>query len=72
MAQLNDNFFALQQMHESIAKFNENFASLLYGMNMNAFCVDFSESPMLESFKRAQEEAEELSWCSCSFCYSFD
>ena len=33
----------LQLMHESLARFSENFASFLYGLNMNAFCVDFPE-----------------------------
>ena len=47
MADLEANFMHLQLMHESLARFNENFASFLYGMNMNAFCVDF---PEVESF----------------------
>lgn len=33
----------LQLMHESLARFSESFASFLYGLNMNAFCVDFPE-----------------------------
>lgn len=33
----------LQLMHESLARFSENFAGFLYGLNMNAFCVDFPE-----------------------------
>lgn len=33
----------LQLMHESLARFSENFAAFLYGLNMNAFCVDFPE-----------------------------
>jgi len=32
-----------QLMHESLARFSESFASFLYGLNMNAFCVDFQE-----------------------------
>lgn len=32
-----------QLMHESLARFSEDFASFLYGLNMNAFCVDFPE-----------------------------
>src|SRR4051794_21351641 len=60
MYNLHDNFIQLQQVHESIAKFNENFASLMYGLNMNAFCVDFTESPMPESFRLAQMEAETI------------
>ena len=43
MADLEANFMHLQLMHESLSRFNESFASFLYGMNMNAFCVDFSE-----------------------------
>jgi hypothetical protein len=33
----------LQLMHESLARFSESFAAFLYGLNMNAFCVDFPE-----------------------------
>lgn len=43
MADLEANFMHLQVLHESLARFSENFASFLYGMNMNAFCVDFPE-----------------------------
>jgi hypothetical protein len=43
MADLEANFMHLQLMHESLSRFSENFASLLYGLNMNAFCVDFPE-----------------------------
>ena len=32
-----------QLMHESLARFGESFAGFLYGLNMNAFCVDFPE-----------------------------
>ena len=43
MADLEANLMHLQLMHESLSRFNESFASFLYGMNMNAFCVDFPE-----------------------------
>jgi hypothetical protein len=43
MADLEQNFMQLQLMHESLARFSESFAGFLYGMNMNAFCVDFPE-----------------------------
>jgi hypothetical protein len=43
MAGLEANFLHLQLMHMSLARFSENFASFLYGLNMNAFCVDFPE-----------------------------
>uniref|UniRef100_A0A093VJ69 DASH complex subunit DAM1 n=1 Tax=Talaromyces marneffei PM1 TaxID=1077442 RepID=A0A093VJ69_TALMA len=55
MADLEANFMHLQLMHESLSRFSESFASFLYGLNMNAFCVDFPEAPIPESFKRAQE-----------------
>jgi len=53
MADLEANFMHLQLMHESLARFSESFAAFLYGMNMNAFCVDFPEGPIPESFRRA-------------------
>ncbi|GES61078.1 DASH complex component Dam1 [Aspergillus terreus] len=63
MADLEANFMHLQLMHESLTRFSESFASFLYGLNMNAFCVDFPEAPIPESFRRAkqaeaQKEAE--------------
>ncbi|KAL4811167.1 DASH complex subunit Dam1-domain-containing protein [Aspergillus unguis] len=64
MADLETNFDRLQLMHESLTRFSESFASFLYGLNMNAFCVDFPEAPIAESFRRAkqaesQQEIEE-------------
>ncbi|KAJ2990116.1 hypothetical protein NUW58_g3116 [Xylaria curta] len=44
-----------QLMHESLARFGESFASFLYGLNMNAFCVDFPEGPITESFRRVRQ-----------------
>ncbi|KAG5303497.1 DASH complex component Dam1 [Histoplasma capsulatum G186AR] len=55
MADLEANFMHLQLMHESLSRFNESFASFLYGLNMNAFCVDFPEAPIPDSFKRAKQ-----------------
>lgn len=62
MADLEANMMHFQLMHESLARFSESFASFLYGLNMNAFCVDFPEGPMAESFRRmkAREEEEGL------------
>ncbi|KAL5116815.1 DASH complex subunit dam1 [Pleosporales sp. CAS-2024a] len=57
MADLEQNFMQLQLMHESLARFSESFAAFLYGMNMNAFCVDFPEAPIRESFRRPQNHA---------------
>ncbi|KAL9065576.1 MAG: hypothetical protein Q9161_008132 [Pseudevernia consocians] len=58
MADLEANFMHLQLMHESLSRFNESFASFLYGMNMNAFCVDFPEAPIADSFKHAKQNEE--------------
>ncbi|KAJ5088751.1 hypothetical protein N7456_012367 [Penicillium angulare] len=55
MADLEANFMHLQLLHESLTRFSENFASFLYGLNMNAFCVDFPEAPIADSFRRAKE-----------------
>lgn len=43
VADLEANMMHFQLMHESLARFSESFASFLYGLNMNAFCVDFPE-----------------------------
>ena len=43
MADLEANMMHFQLMHESLARFGESFSSFLYGLNMNAFCVDFPE-----------------------------
>lgn len=59
MADLEANLMHFQLMHESLARFSESFASFLYGLNMNAFCVDFPEAPVLESFKRARGQEEQ-------------
>ncbi|MCJ1356379.1 MAG: DASH complex subunit dam1 [Icmadophila ericetorum] len=55
MADLEANFMHLQLMHESLSRFNENFAAFLYGLNMNAYCVDFPEAPIAESFKKLKD-----------------
>ena len=60
MADLEANMMHFQLMHESLARFSESFASFLYGLNMNAFCVDFPEGPMTESFRRMKLRDEEV------------
>nr|POE48789.1 dash complex subunit dam1 [Quercus suber] len=52
MADLEANFMHLQLLNESLGRFNENFGAFLYGMNMSAFCVDFPEAPIAQSFAR--------------------
>ncbi|PNS21355.1 hypothetical protein CAC42_1134 [Sphaceloma murrayae] len=59
LADLEANFMHLQLLHESVSRFNENFAAFLYGMNMSAFCVDFPEAPGVEALKRYERRAED-------------
>ncbi|KAI0106331.1 DASH complex subunit Dam1-domain-containing protein [Hypoxylon sp. NC0597] len=61
VADLEANMMHFQLMHESLARFSEDFASFLYGLNMNAFCVDFPEGPIAESFRRARLNEEQPS-----------
>ncbi|KAF7550104.1 hypothetical protein G7Z17_g5956 [Cylindrodendrum hubeiense] len=61
MADLEVNMMHFQVMHESLARFSESFASFLYGLNMNAFCVDFPEGPVPESFRRERPREEQSS-----------
>ncbi|TLS23963.1 hypothetical protein PpBr36_08268 [Pyricularia pennisetigena] len=58
MADLEANMMHFQIMHESLSRFTESFASFLYGVNMNAFCVEFPEAPVPESFARAKQMEE--------------
>ncbi|KIW89137.1 uncharacterized protein Z519_09989 [Cladophialophora bantiana CBS 173.52] len=58
MADLEANLMHLQLMHESLSRFGESFASFLYGLNMNAFVVDFPEAPITESIKRWQKRQQ--------------
>ncbi|PNY26713.1 Uncharacterized protein TCAP_03336 [Tolypocladium capitatum] len=59
MADLEANMMHFQLMHESLARFSESFASFLYGLNMNAFCVDFPEGPIPESFRRDRQQQQD-------------
>lgn len=49
---LEQNLSHLQLMHESLSRFSENFAAFLYGLEINAFVVDWPEAPAPESFRR--------------------
>ncbi|KAF2170700.1 hypothetical protein M409DRAFT_19514 [Zasmidium cellare ATCC 36951] len=60
MADLEANMMHLQLLNESISRFNENFGAFLYGMNMTAFCVDFPEAPIPQSFTRHTSSSNHL------------
>ena len=57
MADLEANMMHMQLMHESLARFNEGFGAFLYGLSVNAFCVDFPEQPLPQSFSRSNAAA---------------
>lgn len=65
MADLEANFMHLQLMHESLARFNESFAGFLYGMNMNAFCVDFPEVTSFPFFPLSRSHSPFITTLSC-------
>lgn len=52
LSDLESNLLHLQLMHESLSRFSENFAAFLYGLEMNAFVVDWPEQPLVESIQR--------------------
>jgi DASH complex subunit DAM1 len=62
MADLEANMLHLQIMTESLSRFSESFASFLYGLGMNAFCVDWMEMPNGESWRvmEAKDRRERL------------
>ncbi|KAK4556510.1 DASH complex subunit dam1 [Recurvomyces mirabilis] len=60
MADLEANFMHLQLLNESLGRFNENFGAFLYGLNMSAFCVDFPEAPIPQSFARHATSSSQL------------
>ena len=57
---LHDNFAQISEIQHAMTAFNESFAAFLYGIKMNAFCVEWPEAPT-EATLRAQvfEEQEE-------------
>ncbi|KAK9465808.1 DASH complex subunit Dam1-domain-containing protein [Lipomyces arxii] len=55
LTDLDTNFQYLEIMHENLSRFSESFAAFLYGLELNAWCVDFQEAPTLDSFERFTE-----------------
>jgi DASH complex subunit DAM1 len=68
MADLEQNFVQLQLMHESLARFSESFAGFLYGMNMNAFCVDFPEVCARRTLMQGRPGYPSLMHCAGARC----
>ncbi|KAJ9475113.1 DASH complex subunit DAM1 [Pseudozyma hubeiensis] len=49
------NMTNVEAVHESLHSFNENFAMYIYGLKMNAYCVEWPEAPRYENFDRAEK-----------------
>ncbi|KAF8875408.1 hypothetical protein CPB84DRAFT_1796512 [Gymnopilus junonius] len=55
---LQANVEGMKHLSDSLATFNESFASWLYIMNMNALTIDWSQAPTDASFALARRRAE--------------
>ncbi|KAJ7164641.1 hypothetical protein C8R43DRAFT_1086097 [Mycena crocata] len=55
---LQTNVENMKQLSESLATFNESFASWLYVMNMNSLTTDWPQAPTDASFELAKRRAE--------------
>ncbi|KAJ7134415.1 hypothetical protein C8R44DRAFT_424227 [Mycena epipterygia] len=55
---LQANVEGMKHLSESLATFNESFASWLYVMNMNALTTDWPQAPTDASFELAKRRAE--------------
>ena len=51
VADLDSNVQQIQRVHESLTDFNESFSSFLYGLQINAYTVEFNKIPNLKNFK---------------------
>lgn len=54
-ATLQSNLEAVDEIQGALHTFDESFALFLYGLKMNAFCVEWPEAPGEENFERAEE-----------------
>ncbi|KAG7691464.1 hypothetical protein KL930_001180 [Ogataea haglerorum] len=45
----------LNEIHESLTNFNESFGSFLFGLNINAWCVNFEEAPIPKTWNQKQQ-----------------
>ncbi|CAG8601873.1 8659_t:CDS:2 [Paraglomus brasilianum] len=55
---LQAKFENLQEVHETFLTFNQSFSAFLYGIKMNAHCVEFPEAPSAESFQHVAQKTE--------------
>ncbi|PWN89893.1 hypothetical protein FA10DRAFT_99788 [Acaromyces ingoldii] len=61
MALLQANLEYIDGIQDSLQTFDESFAMFLYGLKMNAFCVEWPERPDEDSFARVKERQAALS-----------
>ncbi|KAG8937259.1 hypothetical protein FRC03_006747 [Tulasnella sp. 419] len=59
MAATHANIENLNKLGDALETFNESFASFLYAMKMNAFCVEWEQAPGDTSFVMAAKAAQE-------------
>ncbi|KAN0064587.1 DASH complex subunit dam1 [Thecaphora frezii] len=52
---LQSNMEQVENIQDALGTFNENFAMYLYGLKMNAWCVEWDEAPEEENFERAEQ-----------------
>lgn len=57
---LQDNLERLSHIQNALSTFNESFGMFLYGLKMNAFCVEWPEAPTEEHLQRY--EARKCAW----------
>ena len=54
-ATLHENFAQIADIQQALSTFNESFATFLYGIKMNAFCVEWPEAPTEDDLVRATQ-----------------
>ncbi|ODQ63728.1 hypothetical protein NADFUDRAFT_84333 [Nadsonia fulvescens var. elongata DSM 6958] len=54
LADLDQNLQHIQSVHDCVNSFTESFSSLIYGLEMNAWCFEFKEAPTKLHLKRYQ------------------
>lgn len=56
LVDLDSNLQNLQKIHESLTSFNESFGSFLYGLQINAYTVEFNEIPGINEINFLKQE----------------
>ncbi|UZJ51867.1 hypothetical protein CBS101457_001187 [Exobasidium rhododendri] len=55
---LHSNLECIEEIDNALLTFDESFSMFLYGLRMNAFCVEWPEAPGEENFERLKERKE--------------